>query len=85
MGLNIKDQEAHDLAAELARLTGKSMTAVVIEALRSQLDQRQRYQDKDSRLEELMLIGKRCAAHLHQPLTALQHGEILYDEHGLPG
>ena len=85
MGLNIKNKEAHELAAELARLTGRSMTAVVIEALQTQLNELQRNQDKQTRLEELMAIGKRCAAHIHQPVTALQHGEILYDDTGMPG
>ena len=85
MGLNIKNKEAHELAAELARLTGRSMTAVVIEALQTQLNELQRNQDKETRLEELMAIGKRCAAHIHQPVTALQHGEILYDDTGMPG
>ena len=85
MGLNIKNEEAHELAAELANLTGRSMTAVTIEALRTQLKQVRRHQDRDERLEELMAIGKRCAAHIHQPVTALQHGEMLYDETGMPG
>ena len=85
MGLNIKNEEAHELAAELANLTGRSMTAVIIEALRTQLKQVRRYQDRDERLEELMAIGKRCAVHIHQPVTALKHGEMLYDETGMPG
>jgi antitoxin VapB len=85
MGLNIKNKEAHELAAELAKLTGRSMTAVVIDALRVQMKQQQRYQDKETRLQELMAIGRRCAAHIHQPVTALQHGEMLYDETGMPG
>ena len=85
MGLNIKNEEAHELAAELASLTGRSMTAVVIDALRTRLEQLRRSQEKETRLEDLMAIGKRCAAHIHQPVTALQHGEILYNEMGMPG
>lgn len=85
MGLNIKNREAHELAAELAKLTGKSMTVVVIEALRSQLKQVQRHREKETRLQELMAIGQRCAAHIHHPVTAMQHGEMLYDETGMPG
>lgn len=34
MALNIENEEAEALAAELARLTQQSMTAVVTEALR---------------------------------------------------
>lgn len=84
MGLNIKNDEAHELATELARLTGKSKTAVVIDSLRLQLEQLKRYQDKETRLEELMAIGQRCAAHLSQPLAAVQHGDILYNQAGMP-
>ena len=36
--LNIKDAEAHALAAELARRTGHSLTQVVKEALRERLE-----------------------------------------------
>ena len=85
MGLNIKNEEAHELAAELSKLTGKSMTAVVIDALQTQLKQLQRSQEKETRLQELMTIGKRCSAHIHHPVTALQHSEMLYDEAGMPG
>ena len=85
MDLNIKNKEAHELAVELAKLTGKSMTAVVIDALRTQLKQQRRYQEKETRLEELMAIGKRTAAHIHQPVTATKHGDMLYDENGMPG
>jgi hypothetical protein len=37
MSLNIKNPEAHELAAELARLTGESMTKAVTEAIRERL------------------------------------------------
>ena len=84
MSLNIKSREAYDLASELARLTGSSLTAVVLDALRKQRDQLQRQQQKDVRVQELMAIAKRCTAHIDQPVRALDHGDMLYDEHGLP-
>lgn len=34
MGMNIKNQEAHDLALAIAREEGKTVTQVVLEALR---------------------------------------------------
>lgn len=85
MALNIKSEEAHEMAAELAKLTGKSMTAVVTEALRTQLQQIRRAQTKEARLEELLAISARCAAHIHQPTRAVDHGRMLYDDLGLPG
>ena len=47
MSLNIKNTEAYDLARELARLTGHSMTTVVLEALRKQREQLLRQQQKE--------------------------------------
>lgn len=40
MSLNIKKQRVHDLAREAARLTGKSQTAVIEEALERLLQER---------------------------------------------
>jgi antitoxin VapB len=38
MSLNIKNEGVHDLVREAAKLTGKSQTSVVEEALRQYLD-----------------------------------------------
>ncbi len=38
MSLNIKDEEAHRLARQLARLTKESMTTAVREAVRERLE-----------------------------------------------
>ena len=84
MSLNIKNAEAYALASELARLTGNSMTKVVLEALRQQREQLLRQQQKETRVQELMAIGQRCAAHIVQPVNAVEHGDLLYDERGLP-
>ena len=39
--------------------------------------------DKGCNVEGLE-IGQRCAAHMPQPAHSLDHGELLYDEQGLP-
>lgn len=84
MSLNIKNQEAYDLARELARLTGTSMTEVVLEALRTQRAEVRRQQQQEQRKQQLMAIAQRCAAHIQQPARAVAHGDLLYDEVGLP-
>ncbi len=84
MSLNIKNQEVYDLASELAQLTGRSMTAVVLDALRHQRERIQREQQKEVRVQELMSIAQRCAAHITQPVAATDHGDMFYDEHGMP-
>jgi antitoxin VapB len=83
MGLNIKNEEAHRLAQELAALTGQSMTEAVTEAIRERLD-RVRRERGVSLADRLLAIGKDCAAHLKEPFRSADHGDLLYDEKGLP-
>ena len=83
MGLNIKNKEAHRLAEELAKLTGDSMTTAVTIALRERLE-RVRREQCVSLADRLLKIGKDCAAHLKEPFRSADHGDLLYDERGLP-
>jgi antitoxin VapB len=83
MGLNIKNPEAHLMAEELSKLTGESMTTAVTVALRERLD-RVRQQQGPGLAERLLAIGKDCAVRLKEPFRSADHGEILYDERGLP-
>lgn len=79
MSLNIKNEETHRLAQELASLTGESMTAAVTEAVRERLA---RVKSK-SMTERLRKIREDFAERLKgEPLP--DHGELLYDEKGLP-
>lgn len=83
MSLNIKNQGAHKLAHQLARLTGESMTEAVTKALRERLD-RVRDRRGSGLADRLLSIGKDCAAHLKEPARSAAHGDLLYDEKGLP-
>lgn len=79
MSMNIKNEETHRLAQELATLTGQSMSAAVNEAIREKL---QRVKNKGM-AERIMKIAKESAALLNgEPLP--DHAELLYDENGLP-
>ena len=84
MSLNIKNEEAHRLARELATLTGESMTVAVTEALRERIE-RVRRSRKNGLSERLLAIGRDCAARLKEPYRSIDHGDLLYDEKtGLP-
>ena len=83
MSLNIKDEETHRLARELARVTGESMTAAVDKAVRERLE-RVRVLKKGGLAERLLKIGRECATHLKEPYRSIDHGKLLYDEKGLP-
>lgn len=83
MGMNIKNKEAYELTKQLAKLTGESLTTAVTQAVRERLDRvgRERGQNLADRL---LVIGRDCAAHLKKPYRTIDHGEMLYDERGLP-
>lgn len=81
MTLNIKDPKARDLAQALAEETGETMTLAVIEALRERLERVQRGR-RIASADELLAIGQRCAEGLTSAEVA--HGDLLYDERGLP-
>jgi antitoxin VapB len=83
MSLNIKSEETHRLARELARLTDESMTAAITQAVRERLD-RVRRDEAIGLADRLVAIGKDCAARLKEPLRSADHGDLLYDERGLP-
>jgi antitoxin VapB len=82
VSLNIKSPEADRLIQALADLTGESKTRAVIEALRERLEREQRSRDRKTLRADLLEIGRRCAAYGRHDTT--DHGELLYDEHGLP-
>ncbi len=83
MTLNIKNPEAHRLARELAELTGESMSAAVTIAVRERRDRT--LADRSGGLAEQMLeIGRDCAGRLPESVRRIDHGDMLYDEHGLP-
>ena len=83
MSLNIKNEKTHRLVRELARLTGESMTGAVDKAVQERL-QRVRGSKKGGLAERLLQIGRECAAHLKEPYRSIDHGDLLYDEKGLP-
>jgi antitoxin VapB len=83
MGLNIKNPETHRLAEELAKRTGESMTAAVTIAVRERLD-RVRREQEGSLADRLVEIGQDCAKRLKEPFRSADHGDLLYDERGLP-
>ena len=85
MSLNINDTETRRLADELARLTGETMTtAAVTVALRERLDRERRKRDATLLAQELHTIGQRCAGLLAPGPAAIEHGNLLYNERGLP-
>jgi antitoxin VapB len=81
VSLNVKDPEAHRLAQAIAKQTGDSLTKVVIDSLRERHAAIEKRKRKAS-LMELMAIAKRASRTVKRPYV--DHGTLLYDDHGLP-
>jgi len=70
------------MARELASVTGESMTVAVSEAIRERLE-RVRSSKKEV-FERIMEIAKECGPLWKEPYRSIDHGELLYDEKGMP-
>jgi antitoxin VapB len=79
MGITIDNPRAHELASELAALTGESLDRAVTKAIEERLE-RERKRRED--IEALREIAKRFKEAAPPGLTS-DHS-FLYDEYGLP-
>ena len=84
MSLNIKNDETCRLARELARLTGETMTGAITVALRERLEREKRERSVEARIQKMRATAERCAKLLAPGPSAVEHGDVLYDEQGLP-
>ena len=84
MSLNIKNDETCLLASKLARLTGETKTGAITVALRERLEREHRRLGIDARVREIRAIAERCAKIMGPGPAAVDHGDLLYDEQGLP-
>lgn len=84
MGLNIKNEQTCALARELADLTGETITGAITVALSERLEREKRERDKEALLRDVRAIAERCAALMGPGPSAVEHGDYLYDERGLP-
>jgi antitoxin VapB len=82
--LNIKDNEAHAMATELAKRTGQTLTGAVKDALRDKLQRERNRGSSSSRVvARVMEIAHRAAS--RRVLDPRSPDEIIgYDEHGIP-
>ncbi|WP_405056411.1 type II toxin-antitoxin system VapB family antitoxin [Kribbella sp. NBC_01505] len=83
MSLNIKNENTHEIVRELARLTGESQTAAVDTAVRERLARVRRLRGAGL-ADRLLAIGADAAHRMSDEALAVEHGDLLYDENGLP-
>lgn len=81
--MNIKNPRAHELAREVADLTGESITGAVTTSLAERLE-RLRAEGRSGMAAALIAIGKDAARRLPPDLRELDPDTLLYGEEGLP-
>lgn len=82
MKLNIKNAEAHKMAVQLAKQTGQSITASVTKAIRRELRRTRDNSERIKRIDDL--TARTAAVFAAHPESNIDHGNLLYDENGLP-
>jgi antitoxin VapB len=83
MGMNIKNPETHQLAREVAALTGESVTAAVTQSLRERLE-RLRADHREGTAAALLMLGRDTASRLSPDLRQADTDDLLYGPDGLP-
>jgi len=82
MGMNIKSDDTHSRAKELARLTGETIAEAVDRAVTERLDRLRRRRNRKALAERLLKLGDQCS---RLPVIDNRSAdEMLYDERGLP-
>ncbi|MBF0135499.1 MAG: type II toxin-antitoxin system VapB family antitoxin [Magnetococcales bacterium] len=81
MSILIESDEACQLAIDLVGLTGEDLTQAITESIRERL---LRIQQAHALADDLMTIGHNCAVRLKEPYRSADHGDLLYDERGIP-
>ena len=83
MSLNIKNEHTHELVQELAAATGQTQTQAVNSAVEEKLAQL-RQRQYGGMADQLLALGREMSARMEEPYRSIEHGELLYDENGLP-
>ena len=82
MGMNIKSDDTHRRAKELARITGESIAEAVDRAVTQRLERLRRQRNRKELAAKLLKSGERCS---RLPVIDERSAEeMLYDESGLP-
>jgi antitoxin VapB len=84
MPLSIEDEQTDELARRLASTTGETITTAVRTALRERLERLESQRSEERLLADVRAISRRFRQYVDRPFSSLDHGDLLYDEMGLP-
>jgi hypothetical protein len=61
-----------------------NVKSIESDRMREELDRKKDNRCHKPLSDELLEIGRRCAAHVKRPLKSSDHANMLYDSNGLP-
>ena len=82
MGMNIKSDDTHRRAKELARMTGESIAEAVDRAVTERLERLRRQRNRKALAAKLLRLGEQCSR--LAVIDERSAEEMLYDDNGLP-
>ena len=82
MGMNIKSDETHRRAKQLARITGETIAEAVDRAVSERLERLRRQRNRKAVAAKLLKLGDQCSR--LPVMDERSADEMLYDERGLP-
>lgn len=85
--MTIKNPETQQLARELVELTGETVTTAVTVAVRERLERLRagaHTATPDERGAQVMAMAEDLAPRLTGDFAVRDHGDLLYDDRGLP-
>ncbi len=88
--MNIKDEETHAMARELAELKGTTLTAAVKLAVKEGIEREKASQGrsespkKRKRSEVVQAFAREFVSRVKEPIHSWDIDKLLYDENGLP-
>ena len=82
MGPTVKNAETCRPGSHLAGLEGETKDGAITQALRERRESKQR--GAHAPIRRMRAIAERCAALVGPGASSTEHGELLYDERGLP-
>jgi antitoxin VapB len=82
MGMNIKSDDTHRRAKQLARITGETIAEAVDKAVTERLERLRRQRNRKALAAKLLKSGDQCS---RLPVIDERSAEeMLYDDSGLP-
>jgi len=72
------------MAAELARLTGETLTSAVMTALEVRLDDERKKRGGGTTADQILAFARAFAPGMAPGVNSASHADLLYGEDGLP-